>query len=825
MPLDTKTKIEEPVSGLWKNAENPDVYVDIFGTTHAVWAAETLSTVKRIFYIFDDGKLNFNPSDITLVGNVNRNSNFPKIAVNRSGRVSIVFEVERLGGSDIHMATNDGSGSLSTSIDISRNTGVGIENRKPRIVINDKTKDQHFIWRGTHISTGKQIIHYTRILSTVLIPTISTVSPDINHDCGEFDVALMGDLDQVFVTFEQLDPSPNKTNIRLAQGNETGFSLLGMFQDSLSLTILNRPSAGTNNIYPRLAVKPRINEILSAVTADDDPTLVVTWEDDGSPNKIKFAQRFATDFSDGTVATSGVHRPVVNISQQGLVIVSYYKTAGSNNIVNLSFKDLDSNVWTEANDIANGHAFGDGLYNIEMLCASCTNIYITFKTGPVTGPQRIIHPNNFRTGSLFSFEIIAEILDTPSDTRSRVAMHIDDKIGNSILETDAPARAAIIYTDFTVDFSEPDGIGDVHLFGGVIAPKPTMIAVTDNDGDNKPEFTWFLPGEHSEGFFDLYYKLCGASGIVPYQENIMLSGTFVSGIDGIPEPGYIFSHEGPSGISLTDIYGFGVRKCEGPWSEEFCFRLGDISVSHPTISPPNNKISIEKCDLMTLGGSAEPGSIIESQTLIEYSDADGTIEINRTIITGYQIDLQGNYSGSLALSLLPNTTSIRTEVIARDSDGNLSDPIDSVSNLVSVENVPPAFESFKAAAQATCSALATNSTTVNVVTLASGDVFEIKLWEAISAGGTGEIGAVWVPYSPTLPFTFANNTNEVKTIFGKMRDSCGNESSILSTNIELDTIPPRITSATFDPATRRLTLSFSEPVTAIDLSKIRVVKA
>lgn len=824
MALDKRTIIEEPASG-WKNAENPDVYVDIYGTTHAVWAAD-LSGIKRIFYNFDNGDLEFDPLNVVVVGSVNRNSDNPRIAANRSGRVTIVYEVENstADGTDVYCSTNDGSLLLTAADDISNNSGAGKFNTLPRVVIHDETKDPHFTWLGTHPISGKTVVYYTRKTGTILLGTTYEVSPDNSQDCANVDVALMGDQNKLFVTFEQKDSVTTKQNIRLSFGNETGFSLLGQYVDSSSLTVLNRPGPSLNHTFPRIAVNRRIYDITEDPSVDDDPTIVVVWEDDDNPKKIRYIQRNATDFSDGTVAHNAVYRPSVCINPNGLIVATYFKTVGSNNIVNLSFKEIDQNIWTEVDDISNGHAFGDGIYNVEILCTGNNRIFISFKTGSTTGPQRIVHLNNLKTNTLYSFEIFAEELNSPSDTRSKVAMHIDDKIGNRFLLSDADSRAAVIFSDFNREFPVPDGIGDVHIFGGIVASKPTLITVADEDGDNKPEFTWFMPGDNAEGFFDLYYRICGASGQVPYQENIMLSGTYVSGISGIDGPGYIFSHEGQMPIDFSELYGFGVRTSNGPWSDEFCIRIGDISISHPTIIPPNSQLDIEKCDIVTLGGSAEPGSVIESQTLIEYSDVDGTIEINRTIITGYSINPQGIYSGSLNLSLLPNTASIRTEVIARDSDGNLSDPDDSLSNLVVVENIPPVLVSFEIQSQATCSTQATNSTTVLAVSVATGDVFEIKLWESIVDGGTGEAGASWVPYEPTIPFTFANGTNGVKTVFCKLRDNCGNESFALNAQIILDTVPPQLLRATYDPATRRINLQFNKPVTAIDLSKIRIVK-
>lgn len=818
MPLNTTQIIEEPSSGFWTNAESPDVYVDIFGTTHVVWVA-THSGVKRIFYTSDDGLLNFNPP--TLVSNVNRNCNNPKIAANNLGKILIVFEIANItnNGSDIHFATNSGTFTLATSTEISNNTGPALYNTNPRLVINDQNTDPQFAWLGTHSITGKTVAYYTRTIG--ISPYVKhQISPDANNNCSHLEIELFGNLNRLYAIFEQTDGTTLKQNIRLVQGDQAGFTLLGPFQDTGGLAILNRPTFNTNNTYPRFAVNPRIYDIADSSTSDDDPTIVVVWEDDDSPNNIKFSQRYQSDFSDGTVAMNNVHRPVVAINNENLIHTAYYK----NNVVNLSFKDVASNQWTEVNDISSGHADGNGLYNIEMLCDGNANVYISFKTGPTTGPQRIVHVNNFRTNSLFSFEVFTKELDSPSDTRSAVAMHLDNKLANRQLISNADSRAAVVFTDYTVDFAQPDGIGDVYVFGGTIASQPKSLAVTDLDGDNKPEFSWFIKGEEAMSHIDIYYRLCGASGIIPYEENVMLSGTFVSGIIGYPEPGYVYTHTGPSGINIANLYGFGVRQRGGPWSDEFCFRLGDISISHPTIIPPDNDIDVEKCSLVTLGGQAEPGSTIDSQTLVEYSDLAGTIELQRTIITAYTVNPSGHYSGSMALSLLPNTASIRSEVIARDIDNNLSDPAESQSNLVVVQNIPPVFISINIQSQATGSDIATNSLIVNVITETTGNPAQIKCWEDISAGGTGEIGAIWQTYNSVIAFTFANNTNEIKTIFCKLRDACNNESLIVSDTIELDTVPPQIIAATFDPATRRLTLSFSEPVTSLDLSKIRIVK-
>lgn len=828
MPLEKRAIIQEPSSGLWKNGENPDVYVDIFGITHIVWAGVSDSGIKRIFYVFDDGNLIFNETNVIAIGHINRNSDHPKIAVNKSRRVSIVFEVENQNndGIDIFLANNDGSFDLSWAVDISRNSGTGLFNTQPQIVLNDIEKSPHFIWIGTHPTTKKLLPYYTRKHATTLIPTTHIITPDINHDCSHTDIELMGDLDEIFVCFEQIDATTHKRNIKLAQGDESGFNLIGFFTDSSSNKIVNRPTLDEENTYPRLSVRPRIRDVIEPITSDDDPTIIVVWETDGSPNHIRFSQRYNGDFADGTVIASSVHRPVVDINHSGLVTVAYYKTDGPNNIVNLSFKDIDSNVWTESNDISKGKAFGDGIYNIEIKSTGCDELYVTFKTGETIGPQRIVHLNNADTDrSLFSFTVYSEELKSPSDTRSSVAMHIDDKIANNILSSNAPSRISLAFTDYTTEFSEPDGIGNVHVFGGIIAQKPTIVTVTDEDGDNKPEFSWFVPGDQSDGFFDIYFRHCGASGIVPYEENIPLHGQFVSSADGFSMPGYLFTYEGLTEVNFADDRGWGIRKREGPWSDEYCFRLGDISVSHPKIIPPDNKLKVEKCDTVTLRGYAEPGSTIESQTLIEYSDVAGTIEINRTIISNYTIDSQGFYLGSMTLSLLPNTLSIRSEVIARDTDGNLSDPADSRSNLVVVQNEPPVLVEIKLVSQATCSETATNSETVNVVITATGEICDVKMWESVVSGGTGESGASWQPYHSTMTFTFANTTNETKTVFVKLKDCCGNESTIASDGIELDTVPPRILAATFDPATRRLTISFSEPVTSLDLSKIRIVKS
>lgn len=826
MPLDKTSVLKEPASLLWKDGETPDVYVDIYGITHVTWIGETSTPTKRVFYIFDDGNLNFDTSNTTLIGNIDRACRNPKIAVNRSGRVLIIYEVQRadLAGWDVYLSSNDGLNSLAVSEHISRNSAAGRVNRNPKIVINDDTKDPHFVWLGTHSVSGSLIPYYTKKNGTLLIPTIHEVTPDLTHDCDNIDVGLYGHTNQVFIVYEQANDTTGNTNVRLSQGDDTGFALLGQFDDTLSLKILNKPDDTLNNKYPRISVSPRIYDIVQPPTSDDDPALAIVWEDDDEPNHVQYVQRLESDFSNGIIATSGVHRPVVRINHQGSAIAAYYKATGANNIVNLAFKELTNNQWTAVDDIANEHAYGDGLFNIELLISGDDHIYIAFRTGAALGPQRIIHLNNFRTGSPWSFEIFAEELNSASITRSPVSMHIDDKIGNRFLASDSPSRAAIVFSDFTSDVLEPDGIGDVYVFGGVVHAKPFMVTVEDPDGDNKPDFTWFVPGEESQGFFDIYYRLCGASGIVPYEQDVFLTGTFVSGIEGGPSgAGYLFTYEGASGIDVPDLYGFGVRKREGPWSDELCIDIG-ISVSNPTIIPPNNQTDVEKCEIVTLGGSAEPGSSITSQSLIEYSDVAGTIPINITPISAYTINPQGIYSGTLPLSLLPNTASIRTEVIALDVDGNLSIPADSRSNLLVVTNLPPNFISIELRDQTTCAIQATNSQTINVITSVSGDVFEIKLWESILAGGTGEAGATWIPYASSIPFTLANNTNETKTVFAKLRDSCGNESVIKFDSIELDTVPPQLLSATFDPATRRLTLTFNEPVTRIDPSKIRIVK-
>src|SRR5581483_1617031 len=143
--------------------------------------------------------------------------------------------------------SNDGSLSLSNSIDISRNSGSGLFNIKPRLVINDENKDPHFVWLETHPISGKTIPFYTKKNATTLIANTYPVTPDINNDCGNIDIALMGNLNEVFVAFEQLDPVTNKKNIRLSQGNDSGFTLLGEFQDSSSLPILSMPTLALNH--------------------------------------------------------------------------------------------------------------------------------------------------------------------------------------------------------------------------------------------------------------------------------------------------------------------------------------------------------------------------------------------------------------------------------------------------------------------------------------------------------------------------------------------------------------------------------------------------
>ncbi|MDQ7778857.1 MAG: PKD domain-containing protein [Planctomycetota bacterium] len=86
----------------------------------------------------------------------------------------------------------------------------------------------------------------------------------------------------------------------------------------------------------------------------------------------------------------------------------------------------------------------------------------------------------------------------------------------------------------------------------------------------------------------------------------------------------------------------------------------------------------------------------------------------------------------------------------------------------------------------------TNAQTIDIsTTFTGGPPADIMLSE-----DPGFSGASWQSYASPISYTFSNATNELKTVYCKLRNSYGSETTSGFDDIELDTVPPTILSNT-----------------------------
>lgn len=194
----------------------------------------------------------------------------------------------------------------------------------------------------------------------------------------------------------------------------------------------------------------------------------------------------------------------------------------------------------------------------------------------------------------------------------------------------------------------------------------------------------------------------------------------------------------------------------------------DVTIS-VEISAPEIEGKIKNNDIIKVGGSSEPNVSLSLIDVLD--DAGQSIELD---LSGIFYDTTtGQISGSFPVGELTAKT-IQLKIDVEDALGNQAD---ATSNILTVDNDPPA-------------SLSVSIDQVSPINYTSVDL-------AISATGATEMYVdgdivgqhAWIPYAEILALDLTDSDG-TKEIGVKFRDDMGNESEKISNQIIYDTTPP-----------------------------------
>jgi large repetitive protein len=202
-------------------------------------------------------------------------------------------------------------------------------------------------------------------------------------------------------------------------------------------------------------------------------------------------------------------------------------------------------------------------------------------------------------------------------------------------------------------------------------------------------------------------------------------------------------------------------------------------------------------------GPTTPGlqsfTIKVNGTPVDTPTIGSTDTSNSTKVVGYQHTYQWDSS-----SVVDGAATIRIEAV--DGDSQLS----SVDVPVTVDNTPPVLSTVTVG-----SGGFTATASVNVATVANDGTGSGLAQMAFSNDGVS--GFNWEPYSATrIGWMLSPATEGSHTVYAKVRDGAGNESTIKNGTISLDSQPPQVSSFTIAQAPATKLTSVTLNVTATD---------
>lgn len=204
--------------------------------------------------------------------------------------------------------------------------------------------------------------------------------------------------------------------------------------------------------------------------------------------------------------------------------------------------------------------------------------------------------------------------------------------------------------------------------------------------------------------------------------------------------------------------------------------------SDPELTLPVGQGAVKNGDVLIIGGTGEPLATVTSARLVNISNG-ATLQT----LTGVAIDAQGQLSGVVITSGLPDGVNIALEVILQSRSLN-SIPADSRSAAVATDLTAPTG----------LSASLTQGSVVNTtpVTLQVAAVGAAQFFIDGDVADDADVRA-WIPFATTQAVTLvAGDGNKGLTI--RVRDLAFNEAQ-RTIVVKLDTVPPTVTPVLLPP--------------------------